>query len=74
MASETTLIAWSWPMTRIVQALLHVQQLLRLALHHARDGDAGHGADKLGDVLLRDDVADGVLLLPLRLAAPRSRS
>ena len=34
-----------------VQALLHVQQLLGLALHQAADRDAGPAADDLGDVV-----------------------
>ena len=35
----------------LVQALLHVDELLDLALHEARDRDAGPAADDLGDVL-----------------------
>ena len=38
----------------LVQALLHVDQLLDLALHQARDRDAGPLGDDLGDVLLGD--------------------
>ena len=38
----------------LVQALLHVDQLLDLALHQAGDGDAGPLGDDLGDVLLGD--------------------
>ena len=44
----------SWPTTPLVQALLHVEQLLDLALQQAADGDAGPGGDHLGHVLLVD--------------------
>ena len=36
----------------VVEALLHVDQLLDLALHQLRDRDPGPAADDLGDVLL----------------------
>ena len=51
-----------------VQALLHVDELLDLALHQAADGDAGPARDDLGDVLGVDllleeaGVAVGALL------------
>jgi ATP-dependent Clp protease ATP-binding subunit ClpB len=41
-----------------VQALLHVNELLDLALHQARDRDAGPLGDDLGDVLRVDDVLE----------------
>src|SRR3954462_5841034 len=68
-AALTALTASSWPMTRSWRrssmctsfavppaggAILHVHELLGLALHQARDGDAGPLADDLGDVLGRD--------------------
>ncbi len=34
-----------------MQALLHVDQLLHLALQQARDGDPGPARDDLGDVV-----------------------
>ena len=41
-----------------VQALLHVHELLDLALHQARDRDAGPLGDDLGDVLGVDHVLE----------------
>ena len=38
----------------IVEPLLHVDELLELALHQAGDRDAGPGRDDLGDVVGRD--------------------
>ena len=38
----------------LVQALLHVDQLGRLALHQAADRDAGPGGDDVGDVVRPD--------------------
>ena len=51
----------------LMDALLHVQQLLLLALHHASHRDAGPRRDDLGDVGARDLLGDhpGGLLLVL---------
>ena len=60
-------MASSWPTTRCAQLVLHVEQLLALALEHLVDGNAGPARDHLGDLL------GGDLLLqdawPLGLAA-----
>lgn len=68
-ASETARTASLWPISRQAQLLLHAQQLLRLALQEAARGDAGPGADHVGDVvradLLLDHRALGGLLLGL---------
>ena len=50
-AFATASTASSWPIDALVQALLHVHELLDLALQQPRDGDAGPLADDLGDVL-----------------------
>src|SRR5829696_3259138 len=42
----------------VVQALLHVDELLDLALHEAADRDAGPARDDLGDVLAVHDVLE----------------
>ena len=42
----------------LVQPLLHVDQLLRLALEQPRDGDAGPARDDRGDVVLVDLLLD----------------
>ena len=49
----------------LVQDVLHVQQLLPLALHDSGDRDAGPLADHLGNLLLGDLVAQQVGLLCL---------
>ena len=38
-------------MTRLAEALFHLQQLFALAFEHAADGHAGPAADDLGDLL-----------------------
>src|SRR3989304_118839 len=50
----------------LVQPLLHLQQLLALALHHAGDGDAGSLRHQFRDVRLLDVYAGDVLHLPLQ--------
>ena len=61
----------------LLEALLHRDQLLDLALHHARDGHAGPLADDLGDVFLVHLFLEHLLvLLELGEAArpvPRAR-
>ena len=53
-ALETIPIASSWPMTRLVERLLHLEQALGLLLRDAGDRDAGPHRDDLGDLLLVD--------------------
>ena len=53
----------------LMQMLFQMQQFVRLALEHARDRDAGHLGDDLGDVMLLDDRMDARFLLP-RVARP----
>ncbi len=48
----------------LVQALLHLQQLVRLGLHHLVDRDAGPLGDDLGDVVLVHHLVQVVLGLP----------
>ena len=50
-AVATASIASSWPIDAFVQALLHVDQLLGLALEQPADGDARPARDDLGDVV-----------------------
>ena len=49
----------------LVQPLLHVDELLRLALEEARDGNAGPAGDHGGDVVLVDLLLDHRLELRL---------
>ena len=56
--SATASIASSWPTTRSRRRVLHVHQLLDLALQQLADRDAGPAADDLGDVLLVDLFLD----------------
>ncbi len=50
-AVATASIAYVLADDALVQALLHVHELLGFALHQAADGDAGPAADDLGDVV-----------------------
>ncbi len=50
----------------LVQALFHVQQLLRFGLHHLVDRDAGPLGDHLGDVVDVHHLIQLVLGFPLR--------
>ena len=43
--------ASSWPTTRLASALLHVQQLVALALEHPLDRNAGPARDDCGDLV-----------------------
>ena len=54
IALATAAIASSWPTTRGVQPLLHLEELLDLAFHQPADRDVRPAADDLGDVLLVD--------------------
>ena len=53
-ALETISIASCWPMTRLVERVLHLEQALRLLLGDAGDRDARPHRDDLGDLLLAD--------------------
>ena len=50
-AVATASTASSWPIDAFVQPVLHVDQLLGLALEQPADGDAGPARDDLGDVV-----------------------
>ncbi len=54
----------------LVQPLLHVDQLLGLALEQPRDRDAGPAGDDLGDVVLVDLLLHHRLVDRLRRARP----
>ncbi len=56
MAEAMTEMASSWPMTFLCSSSSILQELLRLALHDARERDAGHVGDDLLDVLHVDHV------------------
>jgi hypothetical protein len=66
------------PDDALVQALLHLQELLHLALQQAADRDARPAADDLGDVLLVDLLLEQLRRpaspLALRLGQLRSSS
>ena len=66
-------MASSWPIDALVQPLLHVNQLLDLALHQPADGNVRPLADDLGDVLLVDFLLQHPLAL-LKLGEPRFRA
>ena len=51
IALETATTASSWPITRRPQVLLHLQELVALALEHLVDRDAGPARHHRGDVL-----------------------
>ena len=53
-----------------MQALLHVDQLLDLALHQARDRDARPLGDDLGDLLVGDLLVQQARLRRVQLAQP----
>ena len=55
----------------VVQALLHVDQLLDLALHQAADRDPGPFGDDLGDVLLGHLVGEHRAAAGVQLGEPR---
>ena len=52
-AVETASTASRWPTTRLRERLLHLEQLLALALQHLVDRDAGPARDDAGDVVGR---------------------
>ena len=52
----------------LVQRVLHLQELLALALHHLRHRDAGRARDDLGDLLDADLRAQQLRLAGLRVA------
>ena len=51
----------------LVNPLLHVNQLVRLRLHHPGDGYARPLGNQCGDVVLIDHAIEFLVLLPLRL-------
>ena len=55
----------------LVQALLHVDQLLDLALHQARDRDPRPLGDDLGDVLLGHLLGQHRAAVAVQLGEPR---
>ena len=71
-AFEMISIASCWPMTRLVERVLHVEQPLGLLRGDARDRDAGPHRDDLGDLLLVDGrLVAADLRLPLARGASR---
>ena len=78
IAPATASIASSWPIDALVQAVLHVNQLLDLGLEQARQRDAGPARDDLRDVvgvdlLLEEDGLGSARLARVLRARARAR-